>query len=406
MSEGGKNLFARLRHLASVAVGRDARRRARNLAAKLEKEKSKTAELRGICKDICPAAMAALLDANARDGISPFKLAGRGLYLNKYEVVKQALPSLDWANDPGEESGLCFVWGMNPEGRNLRTIAAAVRENARLVLCEDGFLRSADTWANAAAEPRYRHGCSVVYDTLGFYFDATRPSFIERMLNDTTLAVADGQRREARRLIDRIVSEKLTKYNHQPVFTPQVGRPGRRKVLVVDQSYGDQAIAKGWGSDKTFADMLEDAKRDNPDADILVKTHPDTMTGKRGGYYTGVKEEGNVFRVTMPINPYSLMEQVDKVYVCSTQMGFEALMAGKEVHVYGMPFYAGWGLTIDKQKNPRRTNRRTLEEVFYIFYIMYTRWVDVETGKPCTIDKAMDNLLALRSEYAKLQERD
>lgn len=405
MSEGRKGFFAKLRHLASVAVGRDARRRARNLAAKLEKEKSKTAELREVCKDICPAAMAALLDANARDGISPFKLAGRGLYLNKYEVVKQALPSLDWADGPGEESGLCFVWGMNPEGRNLRTIAAAVRENARLVLCEDGFLRSADTWANVAAAPRYRHGCSVVYDTLGFYFDATRPSFIERMLDDTTLVVTDEQRREARRLIDRIVSEKLTKYNHQPIFTPQVGRPGRRKVLVVDQSYGDQAIAKGWGSDKTFADMLEDAKRDNPDADILVKTHPDTMTGKRGGYYTGVKEEGNVFRVTMPINPYSLMELVDKVYVCSTQMGFEALMAGKEVHVYGMPFYAGWGLTIDKQKNPRRTNRRTLEEVFYIFYIMYTHWVDIETGKPCTIDKAMDNLLALRVEYAKLQGR-
>ena len=406
MSEEKKGLFAKLRHLASVAVGRDARRRARNLAAKLEKEKSKTAELREICKDLCPAAMTALLDANARDGISPFKLAGRGLYLNTYEVVKQALPSLDWAGGLGGKSGFCFVWGMSPALGNLRAIAAAVRENARLVLCEDGFLRSADTWANVAAAPRYRHGCSVVYDTLGFYFDATRPSFIERMLNDTTLVVTDEQRREARRLIDRIVSEKLTKYNHQPIFTPQVGRPGRRKVLVVDQSYGDQAIAKGWGSDKTFADMLEDAKRDNPDADILVKTHPDTMTGKRGGYYTGVKEEGNVFRVTMPINPYSLMEQVDKVYVCSTQMGFEALMAGKEVHVYGMPFYAGWGLTIDKQKNPRRTNRRTLEEVFYIFYIMYTRWVDVETGKPCTIDKAMDNLLKLRAEYARSQERD
>lgn len=405
MSEEKKSLFAKLRHLVSVAVGRDARRRARNLAAKLEKEKTKTAGLREVCKDLFPAAMTALLDANARDGISPFKLAGRGLYLNTYEVVKQALPSLVWAEGFGEESDFCFVWGMSPALGNIQAIAAAMRENARLVLCEDGFLRSADTWANASAAPRYRHGCSVVYDTLGFYFDATRPSFIERMLNDTTLVVTDEQRREARRLINRIVSEKLTKYNHQPIFTPQVGRPGRRKVLVVDQSYGDQAIAKGWGSDKTFADMIENAKRDNPDADILVKTHPDTMTGKRGGYYTGVKEVGNVFRVTMPINPYSLMELVDKVYVCSTQMGFEALMAGKEVHVYGMPFYAGWGLTTDSQKNPRRTNRRTLEEVFYIFYIMYTHWVDVETGKPCTIDKAMDNLLALRSEYVRIRSK-
>ena len=139
--------------------------------------------------------------------------------------------------------------------------------------------------------------------------------------------------------------------------------------------------------------------------DIATRYVKDGLDGSPGGYYTGVKEEGNVFRVTMPINPYSLMELVDKVYVCSTQMGFEALMAGKEVHVYGMPFYAGWGLTIDKQKNPRRTNRRTLEEVFYIFYIMYTHWVDVETGKPCTIDKAMDNLLALRSEYVRIRSK-
>ena len=224
------------------------------------------------------------------------------------------------------------------------------------------------------------------------------------MLNDPALCLTDAQRTEARRVMERIVAAKLTKYNHQPIFVPQVGRPGHRKVLVVDQSYGDMAIAKGWGSDRTFADMLEDAKRENPDADILVKTHPDTMTGKRGGYYTDVREEGNVFRVTMPVNPYSLMEIVDKVYVCSTQMGFEALMAGKEVHVYGMPFYAGWGLTIDKQKNPRRTNRRTLEEVFYIFYLMYTHWVDIETGSPCAIDKAIDNLIALRDEYRKVRE--
>lgn len=148
--------------------------------------------------------------------------------------------------------------------------------------------------------------------------------------------------------------------------------------------------------------MLEDAKRENPDADILVKTHPDTMTGTRAGYYDGVKEEGNVFRVTMPVNPYSLMDLVDKVYVCSTQLGFEALMAGKEVHVYGMPFYAGWGLTVDRQRNPRRTNVRSLEEVFHIFYLRYTHWMDIRSGRPCMIDVAIDNLLSLREEYRKV----
>ena len=105
------------------------------------------------------------------------------------------------------------------------------------------------------------------------------------------------------------------------------------------------------------------------------------------------------FSVTMPVNPYSLLEIVDKVYVCSTQLGFEGLMAGKEVHVFGMPFYAGWGLTVDAQRNPRRTNRRSLEEVFYIFYVLYTHWTNPETGRPCTIDESIDYLLDLREEY-------
>jgi hypothetical protein len=33
---------------------------------------------------------------------------------------------------------------------------------------------------------------------------------------------------------------------------------------------------------------------------------------------------------------------------------------------------------------------------------MYTHWVDIETGRPCTIDKAIDNLLALREEYVRV----
>ena len=80
-------------------------------------------------------------------------------------------------------------------------------------------------------------------------------------------------------------------------------------------------------------------------------------------------------------------------------------MAGKEVHVYGMPFYAGWGLTHDAQRKELRVNRRSLEEVFYIFYVLYTHWIDIETGAPCSIDRAIDNLLVLRAEYRAILAR-
>jgi capsular polysaccharide export protein len=95
---------------------------------------------------------------------------------------------------------------------------------------------------------------------------------------------------------------------------------------------------------------------------------------------------------------------VDKVYVCSTQFGFEALMCGKEVHVFGMPFYAGWGLTKDRQTCERRTNIRSLEEIFYIAYIMYSYYVNPEKKCRCEIEEAMDYLLNLREEYMKSKE--
>jgi capsular polysaccharide export protein len=311
----------------------------------------------------------------------------------KNMVFSRRIPAVDKTVDAA------FLWGNGQSPANMCAMGLGLKYNIPVFICEDGFLRSADTWCNYKADPKYRFGCSLIFDARTCYYDATKPSTVELMLNDKGLVVSEQDKTEARRIIDRIVANKLTKYNHQPIYTPQIGRVGCRKVLVVDQSYGDFAIKKGWADDSTFERMLDAAIEENPNADILVKTHPDAMTGVRKGYYDNLKEYGNVFRVTMPINPYSLMEVVDKVYVCSTQFGFEALMAGKEVHVFGMPFYAGWGLTIDDQKNQRRTNKRSLEEVFYIFYILYTHWMNPKTGKVCSIDESIDYLIRLRDEY-------
>ncbi|MDR1146658.1 MAG: hypothetical protein LBK71_11060, partial [Verrucomicrobiales bacterium] len=116
-------------------------------------------------------------------------------------------------------------------------------------------------------------------------------------------------------------------------------------------------------------------------------------------YYAQVRQEKNIYPVAMEINPFSLLEIVDKVYVCSSQLGVEALMAGKEVHVYGLPFYAGWGLTRDQIKCPRRTRTRTLEELVYIAYILYSHYVIPGRDTSCEIEDAVDYLLELRREY-------
>lgn len=302
-------------------------------------------------------------------------------------------------NIKGFKYGASMVWGHGTHNANINALQIAFRDDCPVILCEDGFIRSGTTWVDKTLPSRFRYGHSLIYDSSAYYFDATRVSTIEKMLNDRNLIVTQSQIAEAKRIIEKIVSSKVSKYNHQPIYKPKIGREGAKKILVVDQSYGDFSIAKGMANEETFINMLTTAIKENPDADILVKTHPDTIAGKKSGkkgYYQDLIERGNIYKVTFPINPYSLMDICDKVYVCTSGMGLEALLAGKEVHTFGMPFYAGWGLTIDAQHLDRRTNKRTLEELVYIFYFLYTHWVDPESGTETTIDKVIDKMIAMR----------
>jgi len=293
-----------------------------------------------------------------------------------------------------------FINGTHPNDNNISIAEKAFFYNKPLYIFEIGFLYGADTFVNNKCDPKFNKEClSFTFDSVVPYYDARYQSNLEKMLNDKNLVVTDEEKQRARRCIDKIVETHLTKYNHQPIYEPKIGREGVKKVLVVDQSYGDMSISKGLANDDTFKKMLKTAIKENPDADIIVKTHPDTMTGRRGGYYTGLKPHDNIYTQTEPINPISLIKYVDKVYVCTTQFGFEALMCGKEVHTFGMPFYANWGLTTDLLKCERRNNTRSLEELFYISYILYNKYVNPETKQQCEIEEAMDYLLKLREEY-------
>jgi capsular polysaccharide export protein len=53
------------------------------------------------------------------------------------------------------------------------------------------------------------------------------------------------------------------------------------------------------------------------------------------------------------------------------------------VTVHGLPFYAGWGLTEDLMMSPRRTRRRSLDELVAIALILYPRYIHPEALQPC-----------------------
>ena len=295
-------------------------------------------------------------------------------------------------------SNHCYLWGLAPN----RATSAKIKKFKKLYFLEDAFLRSIVPQAQVVEFNKkfYQYSAGYIIDDLTSYFDATRPSRMETILNSNFI-VHDYEIKRARKIIDKLIESHISKYNSQPIYKPDFGKNGRKKVLVVDQSYKDFSITKGCADDKTFEIMLDCAIRENPESDILIKTHPDTLgnSAKPKCYYQNVIQRDNILKVDFAINPISIIKYVDEIYVCTSQFGFEALMLGREVHTFGLPFYAGWGLTKDRLKTQRRTRKRSIEEIFYVAYILMTQYINPKTNTPCEIEQAIDYLIEMRERY-------
>jgi capsule polysaccharide export protein KpsC/LpsZ len=84
--------------------------------------------------------------------------------------------------------------------------------------------------------------------------------------------------------------------------------------------------------------------------------------------------------------------------VVTSQLGFEALMLGKKVTCFGVPFYAGWGLTDDRIPAPRRRAHRTVLEVFAAAYFHYARYVNPINGKRCQLEGLVDAIARTQAD--------
>jgi capsular polysaccharide export protein len=129
---------------------------------------------------------------------------------------------------------------------------------------------------------------------------------------------------------------------------------------------------------------------------VIVKIHPDVLAGTKRGHFDVERAENRVLFVAEDVTPQALMREVDHVYVVTSQMGLEGLIAGKKVTCFGLPFYAGWGLTHDRQLCEARIANRTLEELFAAAFILYSRYVDPFTGARVELEHILDLLVAER----------
>ena len=256
-------------------------------------------------------------------------------------------------------------WGHKPTADKARDYAA--KHNLPYIALEDGFLRSLDLGCKGA-QP-----LSLVVDHTGIYYDATEPSDLENLLNGSGWDL-EGQLQSAQHAIEAIKRHDLSKYNHAPRAAERLlGDASCPRVLILDQTKGDTSVTLGRADAESFKAMLDDAQMRFPNARLFVKTHPDVLAGKKQGYLTEAAKRRGIAIIAQDVSPLSLLAQADVVYTVTSQMGFEALLLGKEVHCFGMPFYAGWGATHDRLTCPRRAKRRTAEEIFAAAYMLYAR---------------------------------
>ena len=279
------------------------------------------------------------------------------------------------------------VWASGPQ-RDALIPASGVQ---RLFL-EDGFLRSVGLGADLVRP------VSWVVDTRGIYYDATRPSDLEHLLQHAHFAPELLARAGALRT--SLVAGGLTKYNvgagawQRPAA---VAARGQDVVLVPGQVETDASLRLGAPATRTNLDLLKAVRAARPAAWLVYKPHPDVVAGLRNAGLGEGDASKWCDEVVEDVSMGALLNAVDEVHVLTSLAGFEALLRGKRVVCHGVPFYAGWGLTLDLCSSPRRTRRLCLDELVAAALLVYPSYVSRETRRACSAEQALAELTAWKT---------
>jgi capsular polysaccharide export protein len=269
-------------------------------------------------------------------------------------------------------------WGRKPSGRRAVALARVLRS---YVLLEDGFLRSV---------ARDAPSLSLLVDDIGCYYDATAPSRMELAI---AAGATQGEAERARSLVAQWRAAGLSKYNHAPDY--QGDLPAR--YVLADQCHGDQSVSWGWPMPPPLPPCWK-PRWPLPDHQVLVKVHPDVLTHqKRSWLPEGALAHPRVRVIADGCHPIRLIREAAAVYAVTSLIGFEALLHDRPVHCFGMPFYAGWGLTNDRLPPPPARGRRG-EDLAHAALVVVPRYAHPDTGAPIEAAQAIAIAAAQRAD--------
>ena len=287
------------------------------------------------------------------------------------------------------EQSKIYIWGKKPFSE---LESYAEEKNITLNRIEDGFVRSVSLGSDLTK------AYSLVVDSRGIYFDPTGESDLEHVLN--TYDFDEKILERAKKLQQYIVDNKISKYNiyQDKQIKLEDLKEGQTIVMVPGQVEDDASIIYG-ADGMTNLELLLKARENVPDAYIIYKPHPDVLAGNRKGNIAENVALKYCNTIIKEASLDSVLKLSDEVHTMTSLVGFEALMRGKIVYTYGLPFYAGWGLTADAKTCIRRTVPRTLDELVAAAFILYPRYIDPATNALCEIEVLLQEIDKEKNRY-------
>jgi capsular polysaccharide export protein len=301
-------------------------------------------------------------------GWAPWKkeVAG-GFFHSPGTTLEHAATADDAAAEARKKpGGKVLLWGATP---------APADPAVSTIRVEDGFLRSSGLGA------LFHKPLSWVLDDQGIYFDPRTPSRLETILE--TAEFTPDEMRDAAELLAFLRKHRLTKYNvgdHDTAWDRSKAG-GRKIILVPGQVEADASIKCGSPELSSNGQLLQRVRELEPEAFLIFKAHPDLVAKARHGSVVPSVADHLADLIVMDGNVLDWLDRCDEVHTMTSTTGFEAILRGVPVTTHGLPFYAGWGLSNDRLSCPRRTRRRTVEELVCGALIRYPRYLNPQSGE-------------------------
>lgn len=284
-----------------------------------------------------------------------------------------------------------YIWGISEQPQILEYLKANAIPYHRV---EDGFVRSVGLGADKVPP------LSLAIDDEGIYYDPHSKSKLEKIVSDLCENITEEQKNLAREYIDVIVRNGISKYNlpekegiSESLKKKIETKNNQKVILVIGQVSDDASILRGAGEIRDSAELVMEAKRENPSDIILYRPHPDVWHKKRkeSTDLAYISTMATVVPPTVSLN--QMWDIVDTVYTITSLTGFEALLRNRKVICFGLPFYAGYGLTEDRIKHPTRHSKPDLETLFYAAYMEYPSYTNE------TLETTLSEIIGKRNNF-------